>query len=110
MSEDRLQFECYMWFHNEFPNQRGLLFSVPNGGYRNKKEAMKMKSTGVVPGIPDIIYLHRTAIGIEMKNETGILSLDQKKIHAIWNERGFKVYICRSLDQFKQIIAEIHSA
>lgn len=110
MSEDQIQAHCYQYFHNTYPNQRGLLFSVPNGGFRNKIEAMKLKATGLVPGIPDIIYLYKSIpFGIEMKTETGITSSEQKNIHAVWKANGIKVYICRSLEQFKEIIDEIHN-
>lgn len=110
MTEDQIQAKSYIWFHNSFPDQRGLLFSCPNGGYRNKVEAMKLKSTGCVSGIPDLVYLHKSGtVGIEMKIETGILSENQKRIHAIWEANGIKVYICRSFEQFQEIINEIHS-
>lgn len=110
MSEDQLQAKCYQHFHNTFPEQRGLFFSVPNGGFRNKIEAMKLKSTGLVSGIPDLIYIYKSVpFGIEMKTETGDTSDAQKRIHAIWEANGIKVYICRSFEQFQQIINEIHS-
>jgi len=115
MSEDQIQAKCYQWFHNTFPERRGLLFSVPNGGYRNKIEATKLKATGCVSGICDILYLYKPGvcsvipIGIEMKTETGVVSPEQKKIHAIWEANGIKVYICRSFEQFQEIINEIHS-
>lgn len=110
MSEDRLQAQCYQHFHNTFPERRGLFFAIPNGGLRNKIEAMKFKATGVVSGIPDLIYLHKTGpVGIEMKTETGVLSPDQKKIHTIWEANGIKIYVCRTFEEFQQIINEIHS-
>lgn len=71
---------------------------------------MKFKATGLVSGIPDLIYLHKSGpVGIELKTETGILSPDQKKIHATWEANGIKVYVCRSFEQFQEIINEIHS-
>ena len=109
MSEDIIQFQCYVWFHNTFPEKRGLFFSVPNGGSRNKKEANKLKATGVVAGIPDLIYMYKNGYGIEIKTEEGTLSEKQKEIHEIWKENGKTVYVCRSLEEFQVVITEIHS-
>lgn len=110
MTEDQLQAKCFQWAHNTFPECRGLLFACPNGGFRNKIEAMKFKATGTTSGIPDLIYLHKSGpVGIEMKTETGVVSPEQKKIHAIWAINGIKVYVCRTFEQFQEIIDEIHS-
>lgn len=110
-SEDRIQYECFNWYYNSFPDKRGLLFSIPNGGTRNIKEAMKLKATGTTPGVTDLMLLQNSrAYGIELKNEKGVLSDAQKKIHAKWNAEGVPVYICRSLEQFKAIIEEIHKS
>jgi hypothetical protein len=57
-SEDRIQQECYRWFHNTYPELRGLLFHVPNGGKRDGREAKKLKTMGVVPGVADLIFLY----------------------------------------------------
>lgn len=32
MTEARLQQECYIWFHNTYPNLRGLYFKIKNEG------------------------------------------------------------------------------
>ena len=110
MSEDQLQAKCYIHFHNSYPEFRGLFFAVPNGGYRNKIEAVKQKATGTISGIPDVVYLHPKfgPAGIEFKTEVGVLSENQKRIHAIWEANGIKVYVCRSFEQFQEIINEIH--
>ena len=44
-SENRIQQECYMWFHNTYPEYRGLLFAVPNGGARSAIEGKLFKQT-----------------------------------------------------------------
>mgnify|MGYP000046985433 FL=1 len=56
-SENALQQKCYFWFHNTYPEYRGLLFAVPNGGKRTKREAKTLKLTGVVSGVSDMIFL-----------------------------------------------------
>lgn len=37
-----------------YPELR-LMFAIPNGGTRDKKEAAKLKATGVKPGVPDLM-------------------------------------------------------
>ena len=58
-----------------------LLHHIPNGGSRDKIEAVNLKRTGVKPGVPD---LHLPAargqyhsLYIEMKTETGKTSPEQ---------------------------------
>ena len=57
----------------------GILFcAVPNGGYRQKKEAGNLKASGVVPGVPDLLIfdvppgeLGKVGCAVEMKREGG---------------------------------------
>ena len=108
MSEDKIQAESFQWLHNTYPLLRNLFFAVPNGGTRNIVEAMKLKATGTIPGIPDMIMLYAgTCIGFEFKTEIGIVSDAQKKVHMVWKLNGYKVYVVRSFEQFQTIIKKI---
>lgn len=101
MSELRLQSSCYQKFWNKYPEYRRCLFSVPNGGTRNKVEAMSLKASGLVPGVPDMIFLCRgKAYGLEFKTENGRLSDEQWKVHAAWMQNGVTVHVIRSEVQF----------
>ena len=107
-SEDRLQYECYSWATKAHPELLGYLFHVPNGGSRNKQEASKLASIGVIPGIPDLLCVWKGRItGIEMKTEKGTVKDSQKLIHAKWRAHGIEVVVCRSLEHFKDIIEYI---
>ncbi len=112
-SEDKIQADCYQWFHNSFPALRGLLFAIPNGGSRDIREAMKLKATGVVKGIADICFAIGSrseagqwynALYIEMKKPGGKLSDDQIKIHDLFQKHGNAVAVCRDLPHFREII------
>ena len=70
--EDTLQIQCVEWFREAFPGV--LIYHVPNGGKRNPREAAKLKSMGVVPGIPDLQY---------------------------YQDIGWRTAVCWSLKQFK---------
>src|SRR5688572_7102593 len=96
-SEDKIQSEIFIWFHNTYPNY--IIHSVPNGGSRNIAEAMKMKSTGTVAGIADlIIWLpNGKAVMCEVKNEKGKQSKAQLKIEAKMNAMNSNCILVRSL-------------
>jgi hypothetical protein len=108
MTEDRLQQSCYVWFHNEYPELRGLLFHVPNGGARNGFEAKKFKWMGVVPGVADLIFLfNKKAYFIELKTEKGTQSKVQKEWENTVIVQGFNYHILRSLEEFQRLIKSI---
>lgn len=110
-SEDKLQAECYQWAHNTYAELRGTLFSVPNGGYRNKIEVMKMKATGLTSGVPDMLCVYGGKLtAIELKNgANGVLSREQKELHLIWAKNGHYVHVCRSAGDWINVIEKILS-
>ena len=63
-----------MWNENRYPELKWL-HQIPNGGSRNKAEAVKLKSMGVKSGVSDLHlpYAKGVYIGlyIEMKYGTG---------------------------------------
>ena len=109
MTEDQLQAKCYKWAINNYKCLRfGNLFAVPNGGTRNKIEAMKFKATGVVAGIPDLILIHDSkAYGIELKTLIGKVSDKQIKVHESWKNQGIDTFIIRTFEEFQELIIKI---
>lgn len=96
-AEDQIQASFFKQAYNSYPAIRGLLFSVPNGSTRHILEAMKLKATGLTPGIPDMILLWKAmAYGFEFKTDTGTVAPVQSKVHAIWIANGIPVYVFRS--------------
>lgn len=108
MSEDRIQQECFLWFHNTYPQYRGLLFHPANGGSRNSREGAKFKSMGVVAGVADLLFIFKNTIwAIELKTETGTQSQKQKEWEdAIWVQ-GIDYCIVRNLKEFQSVIEKI---
>jgi hypothetical protein len=109
-SEEALQQKCCFWFHNTYPNLRGLLFAVPNGGARSAKEGKALKLTGVVSGVSDLILLYKQkAYMIELK--TMQKNSKQSVNQLIWaekvKEQGFNYNLVRSLDEFQELIKTI---
>jgi len=108
MTEIQLQAKIFQFTWNEYPETRGLFFHVPNGGSRNKIEGMQLKASGVIPGIPDMILLHKgSAYGFELKKQDGKVSEAQVKVHKTWQDNGTPVYVIRSFEEFLPIWEEI---
>lgn len=110
--ESKLQIQCVRWFNLQYPQLRGLLFAVPNGGKRNLREAQIMKAEGVTAGVSDLILLcpsrdgrHNT-LCIEMKTERGKQTALQKAWQKQAEKQGNNYVICRSLDEFMQAIRQ----
>ena len=107
--EDFLQKQCIQWFKLKYPKLKDLIFHVPNGGYRSPREGRKFKLMGVLPGVPDLIFLYHSRIFcFELKTKKGTLTKSQKHLHPIWNDHlAENVYIVRSLDEFIKSIEAI---
>lgn len=71
--ESQIQQSCVKWFRLQFPEIGLLLFAVPNGGARNKREAGILKGEGVTAGVVDMILLKPSggfaSLCIEFKTE-----------------------------------------
>ena len=110
-NEGRIQAECVTWFWNSFPQYRGLLFHVPNENDRSDSNFIQgaiRKSLGVVPGVSDLILLVPSnghgALCIEMKDEHGAQRQSQKEWQKLVVSFGYRYEVCRSLEQFQDII------
>jgi len=97
-----------MWLRAFRPDV--MLAAIPNGGYRKAAEAIRLKSEGVVAGMPDLMILEPSrafcGLFIEMKTEEGVVSPEQHNIHAQLMARGYAVHTCRSYESAKKIILE----
>lgn len=115
--EHNIQCACVRWFNFQWPQYRGLLFAIPNGGARSKATAGKLKAEGVVPGVADLILLvpakYRVnayleaifpALCIEMKTSNGRQSPEQKEWQAKVESKGYKYAVCHSLDEFMAVV------
>ena len=92
--EDDEQIAFINWFKSKYKDY--LIFSIPNGGSRNKIEASKLKKTGLTAGIPDMAILmpNKEIVFLEMKRQKGgELSPVQKTIIKIIERLGFTVLI-----------------
>lgn len=112
ITEDYIQQEIVMWFTNNYclkkHNPRAVIFSVPNGGKRDGREAKKLKNTGLLKGTADLVIdTGNKTVYCEVKTPTGSQSPEQIEFQQ-WVESLGRDYIMpRSLEEFKQLIQPI---
>lgn len=101
--EDDIQEEFFKQASLFFPELGKLLFAVPNGGKRNKLEAVRLKRQGVRSGVADVILLIPkggfSSLCIEFKTQIGKQSDEQKLFQQQASEVGNKYIVCRSASQ-----------
>jgi len=111
-SEDRLQSDCFQWFHNTYQHLRGCLYHVPNQltGLVHQSVSNKMKAMGLVAGIPDLVFHFRARtyfFELKKPNSNGILSKAQKKVHKVLDQQRFVVYLVNDYETFVYLIETI---
>ena len=95
------------WEAKRTPELR-LLFHVPNGGRRDKREAARLKAQGVKPGVPDLFLpvprggYH--GLWIELKAAGGRPSANQCEWIGDLNEQGYRAVICYGWDAAREEI------
>jgi hypothetical protein len=106
-TENNLQQSIFLWYHNTYclksHNPRSIIFSIPNGGYRNGREAMTFKATGLLKGASDLIVIFPNGklCFVELKTNTGTQKPEQKDFESRVSSLGYEYHLIRSLDEFK---------
>jgi hypothetical protein len=107
ISEDKLQSDCYRWFHATYPDLRGLLCYNLNNS-KNKIRGMMDKGMGLQPGRSDLVFYYKgVAYMLEVKTEKGTQQQNQKLWEAKITQAGFSYKIFRSKEEFISIILAI---
>jgi len=110
MTEDKIQQEIIIYYRNYFQRvyKSCLIFSIPNGGLRDKRTAMLMKATGLTPGASDLIVIYfGKLLFVEVKTSTGVQSEEQKVFAQRVRDCGYSYYLLRSLLEFKHMLSLI---
>lgn len=104
--EDLLQQKCVIWFKNNYQiHGKGLIFAVPNGGTRNIIEAKKLKATGTMPGVSDlIVVLDSKVLFIELKTDIGKQSDAQIIFETKITNLNHEYILIRNEEEFKNAI------
>jgi hypothetical protein len=106
--ENKIQNEIVLWWNENKPTQRKMLFAVNNNSHNAIKGAM-MKSLGVVNGVSDLILvLPNKVLFIEIKTATGKQSPHQIEFQKQIESNGFEYHIIKSLIEFKTLITKLN--
>ena len=92
-------YPCLKWFHH-----------IPNGGRRDKREAVKLKKQGVKAGVSDLHLPFPNkgyhGLYIEMKSENGRLSEKQAEFLEDMASYGFKTAVCFCAEAAIEVLEE----
>ena len=106
--ESKLQQSAVKWFKYTYPKYQRFLVAVSNEGQRTPKNGARMKAQGMIAGISDLILFDpesvQMPIFLECKTQKGRQSQSQKEFEAEYTEAGYKYYIFRSFDEFREIV------
>lgn len=90
-SEHEEQIAFVQWFRRKFKSVR--IFAIPNGGYRSRATAARLKAEGVMRGVPDL-FVPEWSLWIEMKRtKGGKLSPEQRDWKKYLEQCGNTVYV-----------------
>lgn len=84
-------------------------FAVPNGGYRAKTEAMRLKNEGVRSGTPDLCFMlpDGKVAWLEMKATKGTLGPAQKEFRDIAYRLGHHWGVAKTIDEALEFLTSI---
>lgn len=103
--EDQVHRAVLTWIRKVAP--QCLAFHPANGGSRHRLEAIKLKTLGVVAGVPDLIVFAPggRAFCLEVKAEKGTLQPTQKAFARQMEDLGIGWALVRSVDDARAAFA-----
>lgn len=103
-------FRMIAYSQNLYP-ELNFLYHVPNGGFRNKATAGKLKAEGVKSGVPDLClpaprYPYH-GLYVEMKRtKGGQVSKDQREWLDFLKSQNYKIAVAKGCDEAFNIIMD----
>jgi hypothetical protein len=92
------------------PHIRQLTFHIPNGGFRDAREAKELQRQGVLSGVPDIFVaipnIPYSGLFIEFKAGKNPLSKNQKTMIERLLENGYQCKVCYSWFEAREALKE----
>jgi len=90
------------WFRRKYSPVR--IFAIPNGGFRSRATAGRLKAEGVMRGIPDL-FVPEWNLWIEMKRvKGGRLSPDQVNWKHYLEEIGNTVFVAYGAENAMELV------
>lgn len=99
-TEHQIQSDFMAWW--ALAPRPGVLFAIPNGGFRSARTGVLMKAEGALPGVPDLFYANachgRPGLFLEFKRASpkGRLSESQKELFPRLEAAGYPVAVVYS--------------
>lgn len=98
-SESEMQCAFFAHLKLALPKIHPYAFSIPNGGYRNKREAARLKREGLKSGVPDVFIAYPSGtyhgLFIEFKRmKSSKVSDSQKEYLKLLSDNGYFCCIC----------------
>lgn len=112
-TESQEQVTLFAWAKLMEPSisELRLMLHVPNGGWRDKRTAEKLKKEGVRPGFPDIFLpvprKGHHGLLVELKRvKGGSLSKEQRAWLENLNGQGYLAVVAKGYEEAKTIILD----
>ena len=104
-TEAALQRAVVQYLTLALPPHEALFWHTPNGGWRARATAGRLKAEGVMPGVADIVIVWKgRCIAIELKAKTG----SQSKAQKVWADHftlaGGAYAVCRSVEAVERFL------
>ena len=108
-TEHHEQAELVKWFRRKYGPIR--IFAIPNGGFRSRATAGRLKAEGVSPGVPDL-FVPAWQLWIEMKRlRGGRVSPEQRNWQRyLVDECSHTWMLCNGADDAKAQISAFFEA
>ena len=114
LTEDYEQQRLVLWLktlQTLLPKPKILFYAVPNGGWRDKVVAVKLKAQGVSPGVPDLVLPVPRGdwhgLYVELKRaKGGQVSAYQKAWIEDLRGQGYRAEVCAGADAAMAVIID----
>jgi len=104
-TEAALQKAVVQYLTLALPPHEALFWHTPNGGWRSRATAGRLKAEGVMPGVADIVVIWKgRPIAIELKAKTGPQSRAQKAWADQFTTAGGAYTVCRSVEAVERFL------
>ena len=108
-NEAQLQNLCFLWIHNTYASERGVVWHTDNNSVNGVVGAQK-KALGVVKGISDLVWISPIGvIFIEIKFGDGRQTEEQKRFEEMVTARKCLYFVVKDFETFKTIVWEVMS-
>jgi hypothetical protein len=101
---------AFMQWLSYHPHIGQATFHIPNGGFRNAREAANLKRQGVLSGVPDIFVavpnLPYSGLFIEFKAGKNPLTKNQKTVIERLLKNGYQCKVCYSWFEARDVLKD----